>query len=108
MTYEETAELMKDQSFHRRVTVACTKYATYITDELPSVPAHPTRYKWAQQTLVAPDVSAHAVMPTVVWDATVQTEGGAIADEALQGAVEAAVQKLIWRECDYLWCYSFR
>lgn len=95
LTYEETAELMKDQIFRSRVTVACTKYASYITDEQPNVPAHPTRYKWAQQTLVAPDVSANNVMPTVVWDASVQVSGAAVTDPELQGAVEIAVQKLI-------------
>jgi hypothetical protein len=95
MTYEETAELMKDPIFRSRVTVACTKYASYISDEQPNVPAHPTRYKWAQQTLVAPDVSANVVIPTVVWDTEVQANGAAITDVALQGAVETAVQKLI-------------
>jgi hypothetical protein len=95
LTYEETADLMKDQVFRGRVAVGCTKYARYITDEAPDVPAHPTRYKWAQQTLVAPDVSANVVMPTVVWDDSVQVAGAAITDVALQGAVETAVQKLI-------------
>lgn len=95
MTYEETFELMKSPVFRGRVGVACTKFASYITDEAPSTPAHPTRYKWAQQTLVAPDVAAGVVVPTVVWDTEVQAAGAAVTDEALQAAVEIAVQKLI-------------
>lgn len=95
MTYEETAALMNDQTFRGRVLVSCTKFAAYITDEAPSVPAHPTRYKWAQTTLVSPEASVQRVMPTVVWDAAVQQGGAAITDEALQGAVEGAVAKLI-------------
>lgn len=95
LTYEETYALMKDEPFRGRVTVAATKFATYITDEAPTTPAHPTRYKWAQQTLITPEVTTTQLLPTVVWDAAVQADGTAITDTALQGAVENAVQKLI-------------
>lgn len=95
LTYEETYELMKDMVFRGRVGVGCTKFAAYITDEQPNVPAHPTRYKWAQSTLVNPEAAVAQVMPTVVWDVSVQADGAAIADETLQSAVEVAVQKLI-------------
>jgi hypothetical protein len=95
MTYEETFELMRDQDFRGRVTVACAKFASYIADEAPSVPAHPTRYKWSMTTLVNPEGATAQVIPTVVWDASVQTDGVAVSDTALQGAVETAVQKLI-------------
>ena len=95
MTYEETFDLSKDATFRGRVSVACTKFAAYITDEAPNIPSHPTRYKWAQDTLVAPDVAAGVVIPTVVWDANVQGNGASVSDADLQGAVEAAVQKLI-------------
>jgi hypothetical protein len=94
-TYEETFALMQDQAFKGRVLVSCTKYASYIADEAPTVPAHPTRYKWAMFTLSTPEASMSQVMPTVVWDAGVQTDGANITDAALQGAVETAVQKLI-------------
>jgi hypothetical protein len=95
LTYEQTYALMKDEAFRGRVTVGCTKFATYITDELPSTPAHPTRYKWAQQTLLAPEIATAQIMPTVVWDGAVQQDGNSITDVALQSAVENAVQKLI-------------
>jgi hypothetical protein len=95
MTYEETFALMRDQDFRGRVTVACAKFASYIADEAPSVPAHPTRYKWSMTTLVNPEGATAQVIPTVVWDASVQAEGTAVTDAALQGAVETAVQKLI-------------
>jgi hypothetical protein len=95
VTYEETFALMNDATFRGRVLVACTKFASYIADELPSVPAHPTRYKWSQTTLVSPEASMSRVIPTVVWDGSVQADGAAIDDAALQGAVESAVAKLI-------------
>src|SRR5262245_28289815 len=95
LTYEQTFALMKDQEFRGRVTVACTKFATYIADEQPNVPAHPTRYKWSMQTLVNPEGATAQVIPTVVWDASVQADGVAVTDAALQTAVETAVQKLI-------------
>lgn len=95
MTYEETAALSKDQTFRGRVAVGCTKFAAYIVDEAPSTAAHGTRYKWAQNTLVAPDVSANLVMPTLVWDITVQAEGATISDAELQTAIETALQKIM-------------
>lgn len=95
MTYEETYQLMRDQVFRGRVSVSCTKFATYIADEQPNVPAHPTRYKWSMATLANPDGATAQVMPTVVWDASVQASGAAVTDPELQSAVEVAVQKLI-------------
>jgi hypothetical protein len=95
MTYEETFQLMRDQIFRGRVSVACTKFASYIADEAPSVPAHPTRYKWSMATLVNPEQATTQVIPTVVWDAAVQQDGAAVTDAALQTAVETAVAKLI-------------
>lgn len=95
MTYEETFQLMRDQIFRGRVSVACTKFASYIADEQPNVPAHPTRYKWSMATLTNPEGATIQVIPTVVWDAAVQQDGAAVTDAALQGAVENAVQKLI-------------
>jgi hypothetical protein len=95
LTYEETFGLMRDQAFRGRVTVACAKFASYIADEAPTVPAHPTRYKWSMATLVNPESATAQVIPTVVWDASVQADGAAVTDQALQGAVETAVAKLI-------------
>jgi hypothetical protein len=95
LTYEQTFELMRDQAFRGRVTVACAKFASYIADEAPSVPAHPTRYKWSMATLVNPESATVQVIPTVVWDAAVQADGDAVTDVALQTAVETAVSKLI-------------
>ena len=95
MTYEDTYQLMRDQIFRGRVSVACTKFASYIADEAPSVPAHPTRYKWSMATLVNPDGATTQVIPTVVWDTEVQAAGPEVTDVALQGAVETAVAKLI-------------
>ena len=96
LTYEETAALMKDDVFRGRVGVACTNFARYITDEAANVPAHSTRIKWAQNTLLSPEIAVTQVIPTVCTDTAVQEAGGAaIADAALQSAVETAVNKLI-------------
>lgn len=95
LTYEQSAALMKDQTFRDRVSVACINFARYITDEAPNVPAHSTRIKWAQQTLVAPEPTLNQVIPTVVMDGAVQADGTAISDANLQTAVETSVNKLL-------------
>lgn len=96
LTYQETADLMKDEVFRGRVSVACVNYARYITDEAASTAAHNTRYRWATQTMQSPEIAVNQVIPTVVTDAAVQDAGGAaITDAALQSAVETAVNKLL-------------
>ena len=95
LTYAESAALMADLAFRDRIKVACLTYATYIVGEAATVPAHNTRMKWAQNTLVGPDGSAMTVQPTVVMDPAVQDQGSAIDDAGLQSAVENAVNKLI-------------
>jgi hypothetical protein len=101
LTYEQSAALMVDQIFHDRVKVACLKYATYILDEAPTMPAHNTRIKWAQNCMIGPDGAANLVIPTVVMDSAVQDAGvdaeghSQITDTALQSAVENAVNKLM-------------
>jgi hypothetical protein len=96
LSYDETAQLMKDATFRGRVSIACVNYARYITDEAANTPAHSTRYKWAQATLLSPENAVNQVMPTVVTDSAVQDAGGAaITDPALQSAVETAINKLL-------------
>jgi hypothetical protein len=95
MTYDESAALMTDIEFRGRVKVACLKFADSILNEATGTPAHNTRVKWAQQTTVAPDLVASQVQPPVVMDSAVQTAGSAITDAALQGSVEAVVQKML-------------
>jgi hypothetical protein len=95
LTYEQSAELMQDATFRNRVKVACLTYANYITGEAADVPAHSTRIKWAQQTMIAPEGAVGQVTPTVVMDAAVQEQGGTIDDPGLQSATENAVNKLL-------------
>jgi hypothetical protein len=96
MTYEETFELTKDATFRGRVSTACVHYANFVTDEPTSTPAHSTRYKWAQQTLVGPEAAVNRVIATVCNDTAVQdAPGAAITDAALQSTVETAVNKLL-------------
>src|SRR5262245_38798440 len=95
LSYEESAALMQDGIFLGRVKVGCLTYARYITDEASNTPAHTTRVRWANQTMLSPDASAQQVTPTVVMDGAVQAAGAAVTDQALQGAVETAVNKLI-------------
>jgi hypothetical protein len=95
LTYAESAALMNDVAFRDRIKVACLTFANYIVGEPANVPAHTTRVKWANQTMVSPDGSAMTVQPTVVMDPQVQQDGSNVTDVALQTAVETAVNKLI-------------
>jgi hypothetical protein len=95
LDYATTADLMKDEAFIGRVQVACLQYATYIYEEPTSTPAHSTRVRWCQQTMASPVTSAVQVMPAVVIDPAVQEAGAAITDDALQAAVETAVNKML-------------
>jgi hypothetical protein len=95
MTYEESAALMTDPAFRGRVKVSCLKYADSILGESESIPAHNTRLKWAQQAFQQPDMTAAQIQPAVVMDAAVQTDGKDITDVALQGSVEAVVNKML-------------
>lgn len=95
LSYEQSADLMKDGVFIGRIKVGCITFARYIMDEAASVPAHSTRVRWAQNTLSSPDASAQQITPTVVMDSAVQEAGTGVTDAALQGAVENAVNKLI-------------
>lgn len=95
LDYAQTAALMNDGAFRDRVKVACLHFAEYIVGEAASVPAHNTRYKWAQNTLIMPDAAVAQVMPTLVMDPAVQDQGAAVTDPELQSATENAVNKLI-------------
>jgi len=95
LTYEESAALMQDSVFRGRVKVSCLKFAGSILDESPSVPAHNTRYRWAQQCEQQPDLVAGQIQPPTVMDPAVQADGAAISDGALQGSVETVINKLI-------------
>jgi hypothetical protein len=86
---------MNDAVFRGRVKCACLKFADYVLGEAPNVPAHNSRQKWASNTVIAPDVSANLVTPTVVMDAAVQDAGAGITDAALQGVVETAINKML-------------
>jgi hypothetical protein len=95
MTYNESAALMTDLEFRGRIKVACIKYADSIFNEESAIPAHNSRMKWAQQCMQQPDMTAMQVQPAVVMDGAVQTAGADITDAALQGSVEAVVNKLM-------------
>jgi len=95
LSYDQSQTLMRDPSFIGRVKVACLKYASFIIDEAPSVAAHNTRYRWAQNTLVDADAVAMKATPAVVMDAQVQTDGSAITDANLQTSVETTLNKML-------------
>lgn len=95
MTYEEMAALMLDMEFRGRVKVSALKYADSITIEAPNVPAHNTRLRWAAQTMQQPDQTALQLQSSVVIDPAVQSAGKDITDVALQGSVEATVNKML-------------
>lgn len=95
MTYTESNDLMNDPVFRGRVKVAALKYADSITNEASVVPAHTSRLRWAQQCMQQPEQMANTLTPPTVMDPAVQGAGPNIDDVALQGAVEAIVNKMI-------------
>jgi hypothetical protein len=95
MTYTESAALMTDADFRGRVKVSCLKYADSIINEPSDTGAHNTRLRWANQCFQAPDMTAQNVQPPTVMDAAVQAAGAEITDVALQGSVEAVVNKML-------------
>jgi hypothetical protein len=101
LTYDESFALMTSGEFGGRVQVALLKYADSIKGEDPTTPAHNTRYKWADRAQLNPAQTAREIQPPTVMDAAVQEAGvdedgkALIADDALQGSVEATVNKLM-------------
>lgn len=86
---------MQSPEFRGRVKVASLKFAQYIVNEQPNVEAHSARYRWAQTTFAQPDMAAANITPMVVMDPSVQADGAAVSDAALQSAVEAIVNKIL-------------
>jgi hypothetical protein len=95
LTYEESAALMTDSQFRGRVKVAALKYADSIINEANTVPAHNTRERWAMGAMQNPEMTAAQLQPPVVMDVAVQTDGSAITDAGLQGAVEGVVNRML-------------
>jgi hypothetical protein len=95
MTYDESAALMIDLEFRGRIKVAILKYADSIVGEANNVPAHNTRLRWAATAMQQPDQTAMQLQPPVVMDSAVQADGKDITDVALQGSVEATVNKML-------------
>jgi hypothetical protein len=95
LTNEESAALMQDITFRGRVKVSSLRYADSIMNEANTVAAHNTRLRWAQNTFQQPDMVAGQLQSPVVMDAAVQEAGAAITDVALQGSVEAVVNKML-------------
>jgi hypothetical protein len=95
LSYNQSAQLMMDNTFRGRVKTACLKYAESIMNEDPVVAAHNTRMKWAAQCFQSPDTAAQQVQPPTVMDPAVQTAGSGIPDNALQAAVEGVINKMM-------------
>lgn len=95
LSYEQSNVLSQDYNFRGRIKIACLRFAAYIADEAPTVPAHNTRLRWANNTMLNPDAVAGQVQPQTVMEDVVQQQGSAIADQDLQGAVEATVNKIM-------------
>jgi hypothetical protein len=95
MTYEESADLMQNMTFRGRCKVAALKFADAIVIEEASVAGHNGRLRWAQQVFQQPEIVAAQVQPPTVMDGAVQSAGQDVTDQALQGAVEAVVNKML-------------
>jgi hypothetical protein len=93
--YKTSSDLMNDANFNGRTRIACLTYASYISNEANSVPAHNTRLKWAQSTFADSENAVNMIMPILIMDDKVKTSGAAIIDSDLQSAVETSVNKTI-------------
>jgi len=94
MTDEESAALMNDLVFRGRIKVSALRYADTLTIQAVPASSHTSLLRWSWQTIGSPDVMAQSLQPSVVMDAAVQQDGASISDAALQGAVEATINKL--------------
>ena len=95
LSYDDSQKLMNDFEFRGRIKVAALHFAAYILSEANNVPAHNTRYKWAQNTYQQPDMVAQQIHPAVVMEDSIQAGGGGVDDLTLQSAVESVINKVI-------------
>jgi|SRR5215831_13910516 len=95
LSYDQSALLMTDLTFKGRVKTACLKFADTIMNEEPSVTAHNVRMKWASNCFLNPDMVAGQIQSPTVMDPAVQSAGSGITDDALQGAVEGVINKMM-------------
>ena len=97
MDYAESAKLMNDQNFRGKVKVAILKYAESLLSAPAAIPkiGGNAILRWASESFSNPDMAASKVVPAIVMDAAAQNQGESIPDEALQGAVEAVVNKTL-------------
>jgi hypothetical protein len=95
MTYEESAALAKDLVFQGRVKIAALRVAVAVLAEDPATPAHIARWRRAIQWIAQPDYEAQQLQPLVVIDPAVDAAGAAIADGALQTAVEGVFSRTL-------------
>lgn len=99
MTQEESAALMRNTDFHGRIQVCCVKYADSIKAANSNAIGHVGLERWADSVFLQPPLIATQLQPPVVMDPGVQTAGvdatgkALVDDVALQGAVEATVNK---------------
>jgi hypothetical protein len=95
LTYDQSAQLMSDATFRGRVKTACLSYATQINEEPSTTPTHNARLRWAVTCYQNPDIVSQGIVNPTVLDPAVQTAGSAIGDLALQGAVQAVIDKIM-------------
>jgi hypothetical protein len=101
MTNQESAALMTNDAFRGRVQVCCVKYADSINTQNSSAIGHVSLENWAKTVFTSPVQVAMQVQNFVVMDPAVQAAGvdengnALIEDPALQGSVEAVVNKSI-------------
>jgi hypothetical protein len=95
LTYEQSAALMTDTVFRGRVKVAVLEFADKINTEPTTTPAHNSRFKWAQNSYMNPDMMAGQIQQPTVMTPQVQAAGSEVSDLELQAAVESVVESII-------------
>jgi hypothetical protein len=93
MTLLESSKLMDDPVLRNRIKAAALKYADVILNRPVETPGINGQRTWAKNCQQMPDTIAQSLQPVVVEDSAVQDAGTLVTDEALQAAVETAVNK---------------
>lgn len=97
LTYTELNTLRTDTTFRGRCAIGVIKAADTVLNETAGTPAHELRLRWANLVYsgpTGPDTMADKMMPRILADSNVQTDGDAVTDSTLQDIVDALVNTM--------------
>ncbi len=96
IAYKDGYDLLDNAELQKRVKYARLRSATFILIEAANTPNHAERVAWAEKAMRDQlQMSFRELMLTVILDAALQQDGLLVTDVALQGAVDAAIPRMI-------------